>query len=139
MSKHSDTCCFAITQISNEFGCQHGELVTRRAGPDIACQSVECREKCLEVYEHMKKAGLDAFEYEDDLTQVPHGIWVKIQFGGLLGLQAEIAGEASHSVEDISYLINSLEQRYNHFEQLPYEKIVSSMQSYKTRTRRKKK
>ena len=136
---NTDACCFAITQISNEFGCEHGKLVTRRAGPDIACASEECRQKCHIVHERLKVVGLDAFDYEDDLTQVPHGVWTKIQFGGLLGLQAEIAEEAVHSVDNIFDLIDRLEQHYGHLEQLPYELAVSSMQGYKTRTRRRKK
>ena len=134
---NSDACCFAITQISNEFGCENGELVTRRAGPDIACQSDMCREKCLIVHEHLKRVGLDAFEYEDDLTQVPHGVWVKIQFGGLLGLQAETSDNSSNTIENISHLISSAEQQFSHLDQLPYEKVVSSMQKFKTRRRKK--
>lgn len=137
MSLHSDGCCFAITQISNEFDCQYGELVTRRAGPDIACQSAMCRQKCLTVYEHMKNTGLDAFDYEDDLTQVPHGVWVKIQFGGLLGLQAEIGLEQANTIKNIADLIQSAEQSFKQLELIPYDNLVTAMQSYKARRRKK--
>lgn len=137
MSKNSDSCCFAITQISNEFGCQHGELVTRRAGPDIACQSAACQEKCITVHDHMKKTGLNAFDYEDDLTQVPHGVWVKIQFGGLLGLQAVVNAESVSTLENIYDLIQGAEQKYKHLDQLPYDELVTAMQNYKARRRKK--
>ena len=60
-----DACVFALTQVANEFDCELGDLVTRRAGPDIACRSQKHQQQCLCVYEQLKQAGLAEFEYED--------------------------------------------------------------------------
>lgn len=134
---NDDSCVFALPQISKDFACEFGELVTRRAGPDIACKSVEMCQLCNSVYEQMKIAGLSAFEYEDDLTQVPHGIWVKIQYGGLLGLQRELSDPADkQKIGNISAVIKQAMHRYEGVEQLPYPDLVPAMQSYRIKRRR---
>lgn len=94
-----DACIFALTQVSNEFDCEYGDLVTRRAGPDIACRSQTHQQQCSCVYEKLKQVGLSEFDYEDDLAQVPHGIWAKIQFGGLLGMAKWWAMEKLHRLK----------------------------------------
>ena len=133
----NDSCVFALPQISEDFSCEFGELVTRRAGPDIACNSVEMCQLCDSVYTQMKAAGLPAFEYEDDLTQVPHGIWVKIQYGGLLGLQQELNGQQDKDkVDNISAVIQQAIHLYEGVEQLPYPNLVPAMQSYRIKRRR---
>ena len=133
----SDTCIFALTQISNDFGCEHGESVTRRTGPDIACNSMHNLQQCSQIYEQFKQVGLAEFGYEDDLTQVPHGIWAKIQYGGLLGLQKEVqAGTDEAVVEDIAALINAAEEQFQHIDQLPYQNLIPAMQAYRIKRRR---
>ncbi len=132
-----DACIFALTQISNQFDCEYGDLVTRRAGPDIACQSESCRERCLVVYEWLKQIGLEEFEFEDDLTKVPYGVWAKIQFGGLLGLQNLLSKNDSEKVENITEMIELVEQQFGQLNEVPYRDVLPAMKSY--RTRRKKK
>lgn len=132
-----DACVFALTQISNDFACEYGELVTRRAGPDIACHSIEHQVKCNDVYEYLKKIGLAEFEFEDDLTQVPHGIWVKIQFGGLLGLQALVSEHNASQLENISQTITAVHNENQQLEKMPTDQIVESMKNYRSRRRKK--
>ena len=132
-----DACVFALTQIANEFSCEYGELVTRRAGADIACQSEQHQQQCSCAYQQLKKIGLDAFDYEDDLTQVPHGVWVKIQFGGLLGMQRVLQGKNDNKIENITNVIQTLHAKYNQIELFPYKNVVPDMQGYSARKRRK--
>ena len=134
---NNDHCIFALPQITEDFACQHGELVTRRAGPDVACHSETMCRLCSEVYEQFKIAGLAAFEYEDDLTQVPHSVWTKIQYGGLLGLQALLEMPSQPSkVENIAAVIERAVQQYQQLEQLPYQAIVPAMQEFRIKRRR---
>jgi hypothetical protein len=132
-----DACVFALTQVSNEFDCELGDLVTRRAGPDIACRSPLHQQQCSCVYEQLKQAGLAEFEYEDDLAQVPHGVWAKIQFGGLIGLDALVANDGSGEIKNITNTIQSVIELYGTLEQIPYNETIQSMQSYRTRRKRK--
>ncbi len=132
-----DSCVFALTQVSNEFACEYGDLVTRRAGPDIACRSQQHQQQCSCIYAQLKQAGLAEFGYEDDLEQVPHGVWAKIQFGGLLGLAKLAGNEESKAIENISDTIDLVIKSYGSLEQIPYEDAVPTMQHYRTRRRKK--
>jgi hypothetical protein len=132
-----DACVFALTQISNDFSCEYGDLVTRRAGPDIACRSEQHQQQCSCVYQQLKKAGLAEFDYEDDLGQVPHGVWAKIQFGGLLGLHGLTNNDGSEEIKNIANTIENVIELYGSLEQIPYKEAIPSMQSYRMRRKRK--
>lgn len=133
-----DACVFALTQITNDFACEYGELVTRRAGPDIACHNEQYQSKCISVYQQLKKIGLNEFEFEDDLTQVPHGVWSKIQFGGLLALQAICDPSKNKAkLENISQTIAVVLQQFDQLDELPTQQISMGMRNYKTRRRKK--
>ena len=138
MSKESDDnrCVFALTQVSNQYGCENARLVTRRSGPDIACRSESMSHKCASVYEQLKRVGLNEFQYEDDLTQVPHGIWAKIQFGGLLGLQETLLG-GQDKIDNISALVKLAEEQCGNIESIPFENFVSAMKNYSSRKRKR--
>ena len=133
---NDNPCVFALTQITNEFACENGELVTRRAGPDIACTSESMSQQCAKVYRRLKELGLDAFDYEDDLTQVPHGIWAKIQFGGLLGLQQALKGTQSN-IDNISALVKLAEKEYGQLESLSVSDLIPAMKKYNARKRKR--
>ncbi len=132
-----DACVFALTQIANDFACEYGELVTRRAGPDIACKSEVKQKQCIYVYEYLKQLGLNDFGYEDDLTQVPHGVWSKIQYGGLLGLNELCEIPQQSNIDNISGVIEAVMQQFPNFEELPSLQVIASMQAYRARRRKK--
>jgi len=131
-----DACVFALTQISNNFSCEYGDLVTRRAGPDIACRSQQHQQNCSCVYEQLKQVGLAEFGYEDDLTQVPHGVWSKIQFGGLLGLHGLVPQQDPEEIKNITVTVESVIALYGALEQIPYNETINSMQKFRTRRRK---
>lgn len=129
-------CVFALTQVSNQFDCENARLVTRRSGPDIACTSEMMSQKCEQVYNHLKRVGLEEFQYDDDLTQVPHGIWAKIQFGGLLGMQDTLLGSQA-KIDNISALVKLAEEQFGNLESIPFDDFVSAMKNYSARKRKR--
>ena len=133
----NDACAFAITQIANDFSCEHGELVTRRAGPDIACKEESMCGECRFVHEQLKVVGLADFDYEDDLTQVPHGVWMKIQYGGLQGLQKHVGlVDDLAPVANIAAVIAAANHQFEGLAKIPYQALVPAMHAYKTKRRK---
>ena len=61
-------CSFALTIIKNDFACEKSQMVTRRAGPDIACVSKCASTQCEKLYSELKKVGLTAFDAEDAIV-----------------------------------------------------------------------
>jgi hypothetical protein len=129
-------CAFSNTLITNQFGCEKAEQVTRRGGPDIACTSDPAHQRCEQLFQQMKAAALPEFGVEDDLLSMPHSVLVKIQHGGLLGLQRLLDTAAgSGDVKNIHALVDQTIGKYNDLDAVPYPALVQDMTSYKLRRR----
>jgi hypothetical protein len=133
MDEHK--CAFSNTLITNQFGCDKAEPVTRRGGPDIACTSDAGHRRCEKLFQQMKAAALPAFGVEDDLLSMPHSVLVKIQFGGLLGLQRLVDGAGAADVKDIHALIDRATGKYRDPGAIPCPELVPDMTTYKLRRR----
>jgi len=133
----SHKCAFSVTQITGQFACEMGQQVTRRGGPDVACTSEAAHQQCARLFQRMKDVALPAFGVEDDLLSMPHSVLVKIQFGGLLGLQRLLDGSAaSVEVKNIDGLIGRALEQYGSLEAIPCTAFVEDMTSYKLKRRR---
>jgi hypothetical protein len=129
-------CAFSNTLITGQFGCDKAEQVTRRGGPDIACASEAAHQRCEKLFQQMKAAALPAFGVEDDLLSMPHSVLVKIQHGGLLGLQRLLDGAAgSEGVKNIHALVDQAVGKYNHLDAIPFPALAQDMTSYKLKRR----
>ena len=132
-------CPFRATLITRSFGCEHASEVTRRDGPDIGCASVTVNKQCSDCFNELKKQALPELGFSDDLSSMPASALQKIQFGGLLGLQA-VTTEAQQvdSIVNIGALIESVYAKYQTLENIPYEQCLRSIMSYKIKRRRGK-
>lgn len=130
-------CSFAVTMIRETYACEKARMVTRRAGPDIACTSEDASSRCREVLEKFKEAGLTAFDAEDDLLSTPHSVYVKIQFGGLLGLARDVMHSSADNVENIFQLIGQAVKHYHSLDAIPYQEYVQTMKKLKVGRKRR--
>ena len=124
-------CSFASTMIREDYACEKARMVTRRAGPDISCTSVQASDRCSVLLEKFKEAGLEAFDAKDDLLETPHSVYVKIQFGGLLGLARDIFHPTADRVENIFLLIDEALKHYQSLDAVPCHEYVQIMKKFK--------
>lgn len=129
-------CAFNGTLVAATFGCTHAEPVVRRGGPDVACRSDAGHRRCAEVFERLKVAALPAFGVDDDLLTMPHSVLMKIQHGGLAGLQRVLDGAAEARVADIDALLARAFERYRTADALPCTDVVADMIRYQLKRRR---
>lgn len=125
-------CPFSATLVRDTFGCGHAEPVIRRGGTEFSCGMPEAHARCRQLFEQLKRTALAAFGVEDDLTRMPHSILVKIQFGGLLGLQRITPGQPADSarIEDIDTLVNAALTQYATLQALPCGQLIPDMTGY---------
>jgi hypothetical protein len=130
-------CAFSNTLVTGQFACENGKSVTRRDGPDVVCVSEEAHQRCERLFQRMKQAGLPAFGVEDDLLSMPHSVLVKIQFGGLLGLQRSLGGNTAESaaVSNIHGLVDQAVGKHGGLDAIPCQAFVEDMTSYKLKRR----
>jgi NAD(P)-dependent dehydrogenase (short-subunit alcohol dehydrogenase family) len=133
-------CAFSQTLIGGQFGCAHAEPVVRRGGAEIACRSADAAQRCAILMPCLKAAALPAFGVEDDLLSMPHSVLVKIQFGGLLGVQRLLDGAGSDvdSVPDINALVERALEKFGALDAVPCADIVDVMIGFKPRRRGKR-
>ena len=138
-------CAFSGALIGKQYGCQYALEVTRREGPSIACTSADMQHKCAELMHELKAAALPHFGHEDDLTQMPHSVLMKIQSGGLAGLQKHLhvrrqqhlqGATSVAAVENIEQLVIDAEQRYGELSAIPFTDFMQDIIDFKLRRRR---
>lgn len=113
------------------------KTVVRRGGPEVACTSEIGHARCESLFQQMKQAALPVFGVEDDLLSMPHSVLIKIQHGGLLGLQRIMneAPVAASTVADINALCERAAGRYQDVASIPYQTFVQDMTAYKLKRR----
>ena len=135
------TCPFSAPLVAEDFACRHAESVIRRGGTEIACQAEVSRARCIELHQAMKAVALADQGYEDDLTQVPHSLLVRIQYGGLLGLQ-RLTGQdsdAATTVADIDSLVEAARVHFGSVSDIPCTELCADMTGYRLPGRRNRK
>ena len=71
-----------------------------------------------------------------DVNQLGHAQEIKIQNGGLLGLQSQLITEENIKVEDIDALIADAEKVFKDSEDFPYSTIMQVISAYRIRPKR---
>ena len=128
-------CPFQVPQIKRDFACSLGVEVTRRDGAAVACQADSASRHCCELYERLKQVGLEGCGMRDDLTKVPQSLYIKVQYGGLLGLQ-RLLGDTRQDIVDISFLLTRLDEQYGGIENIPCEQVKADIESQKVRRKK---
>ena len=131
-------CPFQNPIIVGDCGCRLSRSVTVRNTPQIHCQSDQALETCNRLYAHLKEAGLAAFDMQDDLTTTPHGVYMKIQYGGLLGLQnlTDVVPDGNTAIADIHDLVTRVTENGTRIDELDYQTLSSVMKQQRLKRRR---
>jgi len=133
-------CPFSTPIVKKEFACQYAQEVIRRGGSEVACQEITAHALCAKSYKQIKVAALAAMELEDDLLTLPHNVLLKIQYGGLLGLQniAALKEQGLSAEKDIATLVKQAQSGINAADELPLEAVSKEIINYKVQRRSKK-
>ncbi len=116
------------------------QLIFRRGGAEFACNSADTHVECSQLLRRLKNVALPEFGVEDDPTQMPYSTLVKIQFGGLLGLQRITAATEStaNGIADIASLIDAAKARFASIDAVPCESLCADITNYKLSRRRRR-
>ena len=132
-------CPFSAPLVKKDFACSHAQEIIRRGGAEIACQQLAAHSVCKLLHSTIKLSSLAAMDLEDDLLSLPHNVLVKIQYGGLRGLQNLVAAGVgdNHQVADIATLVAAATAKYSSVQNIPLESINETISDYKVARRRK--
>lgn len=131
-------CPFSAPLALGRAACSNATEVVRRGGVEHDCAAAPAHARCGALFERLKPVGLSAFGVEDDLTQMPHSVLVKIQAGGLLGLQRSLGQQADH-IADIDDLVERCCEQAGGVERVAVEPLAAEMTAFQLERRARRK
>ena len=130
-------CIFEKAINSRVCNCSKAQRFNLADREGVACISVYGRERCSQLISMLRKNARFALQRLNLNEALAHAGEIKIQNGGLLGLQSHVKNHTDQTVEDIDALISITEDKYKSLENLPYSQLMQIITSYQIRNRRK--
>lgn len=133
-------CWFEKAINSRVCACEKAHRFNLADREGVACQSPSGHMRCAGLVQHLRAAARFALHLTRVDAPLPHSPEIKVQNGGLLGLQRALSSheQDSNTVRDVFGLVTGGLEEYGSLQGLPYEEIVKSIVNYQSRPRRKK-
>ena len=100
----------------------------------VACSADAERAQCGELLDKLRQNSAFALKLTHITLPLPHGPEMRVQVGGLQGLQQEVNGLSE--VTDITALVSDAKEKFGSLDSLPFSKIVQSVVSCEVRKKR---
>jgi len=128
-------CVFAKAILRRCARCSRSQKLFIAEREAVACKSPGARQVCAEVLEQLRGKAMFALRLPHPEAILPHGKELKVQCGGMIGLQQALQGEEEPAevVEDIYNLLQDALRDYGETESLPYSEVVKGVTSFKPR------
>lgn len=102
----------------------------------IACNAAEAHARCRQLLHLLRENSRFALKLTGTGGELPHAKEIKVQNGGLLGLQKILVPDAPEAeVSDIAALTVRAIERFGAIEALPYQEIVKTVTRFQGRRR----
>lgn len=132
-------CAFEKALLTRLFGCEKlikANIAEREA---VGCSDGSAQQRCQRLLERMQRSAAFVFKRTEMAGPLPHAQEIRVQCGGLLGLQQLIQGESQSSgVADIHDLVRRAAAEYEGLDALPYGTLARSITSYQGRRPRRR-
>ena len=132
-------CVYEKAINSRQCTCQRSQRFNLADREGVACQSQQSHQRCSTLLILMRQNASFALKLADhDGSPLPHAKEMKVQMGGLLGLQ-QLAFAEKHnmtSVDNVDDIIQQAIKLFNKLEDIPFNEVVKSITQFKGRPRR---
>ena len=131
-------CEFEKALTSNKAKCSNARHFCLADREGYACKSRVSSAKCHELLGLLRESSRFILKLQQTGNKLPHNMEIRVQAGGLSGIQALLTPQQQDMVEDIFALLEQAEIEFGSLEKLPYSRIVKSIRSYQGRKSRKR-
>jgi hypothetical protein len=123
---------------SRRCNCSQSKRFNLANREGVACKSAPGNLLCNELLNIMRQKARFSLHVTHATSPLPHAKEIKVQVGGLLGLQKAMDAQAADmpTVDDIYRLTNAAMGHYVSLADLPYEEIMQSIVVFKGREKR---
>ena len=128
-------CIFEKALNSRVCGCQMAARFNLADREGVACKSPPGQTLCSELIGQLRQNSRFALALTRINGPLPHSREIKVQNGGLLGLQKVLCPEhqEQRKVEDVSGLVAQALETFDTLDRLPFDEIVQSVVGYEGR------
>jgi len=117
--------------------CSEAKRINIAERDTVNCRDAQAQGDCALLLGMLRHNAAFALKLTHADAVLPHAKYVKVQCGGLLGLQAALqpdyTGEAR--VDDIRGLVLAAQERFGGLQDLPYSEIVRGIAGFEFRRR----
>ena len=129
-------CVFEKAVLSHRCACTLSTRFYLADREGIACDSATAFRRCTHLITLLRENARFALKVTTLEGDLPHAREIKVQNGGLLGLQKLLRPDlGADNVIDVSALAALGESTYGSLEQFPYQEIVKSIVAFEGRRR----
>lgn len=130
-------CVFERAILCRCCGCQHSikrNIAEREAA---GCLDVSAHALCAELKQGLRQAAAFTLKLAQIDAPIPHTKELKLQCGGILGVERTLIPDAMGPIVDIFGTVSAAAQQYGSLASLPYQEIVHAIHLYEPRPRRR--
>ncbi len=131
-------CEFEKALTNNKARCPYSRHFWLADREGYACKSAESSAKCGDLLSKLRENSRFILKLQQPGDSLPHNMEIRVQVGGLSGIQLLFESGQSHNIEDIHALVEQAEAEYGSLQALPYNRIVQSISRYQGRKSKKR-
>lgn len=135
-------CVFEKALLVRCAACQLAQRHALAERETLACTDPETHEKCRTLHFLLRENSSFALKVSDSAQRIPHALEMKLQCGGLRGLQdslEELVPDVDSGVPgvlpEVPELLRQALERYDGLAELPYSRIVQGIAAWQGRKR----
>lgn len=129
-------CVFEKALNSRVCACECAQRFNLADREGVACRALAAQAQCQSLLDKFRETARFALHLKQVTGPLPHASEIKVQNGGLLGLQTVLTSIASTPVANVHGLVSEAIKKYGDLDGLPYGRIVQSMVHFEMRRRR---
>ncbi|MDH5472429.1 MAG: hypothetical protein OEY87_01245 [Gammaproteobacteria bacterium] len=131
-------CVFEKALCSLGCHCSKGQQFRLADRIGYGCSMPGAQQQCAKFIEHLRKQTRFVFKLNEITGPLPHNKEIRVQNGGMLGLQKLVLGNVNQdTVTDIFQLLQTVVKEYGDIDKLPYDILMQSVMAYKARPKRR--
>jgi hypothetical protein len=130
-------CPFEKAALNCQWPCREAQRVNIAERIAVSCKDGQAQGECIQLIGLLRRNAAFALKLTHPDEVLPHAKDVKVQCGGLLGLQEALRDKPAGTLlqEDIRAMVQEAGERFGGLEALPYSEIVRGIAGFQTRKR----
>lgn len=139
LSLNTRVCPYEKVILSRQCDCRHAARLFIAERQAVGCDADAPQQRCIALLETLRNKAAFALKLTSATNRLPHAKEMKVQAGGLRGLQRLLRPAAAETpIEDIDGLLQLAAQTCGDLQQWPYSELMQSIVAYEGRRPRGK-